>query len=98
MWFLPAVAVWLDMALLRAVRRIMRAVALDDLRDTVDELVAHTPSAVDAGTVFGQIQVFWAQLDWPDPETSYVFISRYYNQLSQLVRKTPIPLNSTKPV
>ena len=69
-------AVWLDMALLRAVRRIMRAVALDDLKNTVDDLVTHTGSAVDVTTVFQQIQVFWAQLDWPDPETSYVFISR----------------------
>ena len=42
----------------------------------MDQLVRHTNSAVDIRTVFGQIATFWHQLSWPDPETSYVFVSR----------------------
>ena len=76
LWFIKAVAKWLDIALFKAVRRILKAVALDDLKTTVDELVCHTASAVDIKTVFQQIQNFWSQLAWPDPETAYVFTSR----------------------
>ena len=54
---------------------LQRAVDLDDL-STVDDLVRYTNSAVDVRTVMGQIRTFWRQLGWPDPETSYVFISR----------------------
>ena len=32
MWFLKAVAKWLDIALVRSIRRIMKAVSLDDLK------------------------------------------------------------------
>ena len=75
-WFIRAVAKWLDMALSKAIGRIVRAVELDDLRRTVDDLVLHTTSAVDIRTVIGQIETFWRQLRWPDAETAYVFISR----------------------
>lgn len=76
MWFVKAIAKWLDIALLEAVKRILKAVKLDGLRSPVDDLVKHTSSAVDIRTVFGQITTFWDQLAWPDPETAYVFISR----------------------
>ncbi len=69
-------AKWLDIALFKALRRIRRAVDLDDLSATVDELVRHTGSAVDVQTVLGQIGTFWRQLEWPDAETGYVFVSR----------------------
>jgi BAI1-associated protein 3 len=75
-WFIRAVAKWLDIALFKAIGRITKAVELDDLRKTVDDLVMHTPSAIDISTVFDQIKTFWRQLQWPDAETAYVFISR----------------------
>ncbi len=58
-----------------SIKLLQRAVDLDDL-STVDDLVRYTNSAVDVRTVLGQIRTFWRQLGWPDPETSYVFISR----------------------
>ena len=48
---------------------------LDDL-SPVDELVKHTSSAVDIRTVLMQIKTFWAQLCWPDVESSYAYISK----------------------
>lgn len=68
-------AKWLDIALLKSLRRIGRAVELDDLT-AVDDLVRYTTSAVDLRTVLGQVAAFWRQLGWPDPETAYVFVSR----------------------
>ena len=74
-WFIKAVAKWLDIALYKAMVRIVKAVKLDDLKP-VDEISNHSSSAVDVRTVLCQIQTFWLQLSWPDVETSYVFISR----------------------
>ena len=65
----------LDIALYKAMVRIVRAVQLDNLRP-VDEMSQHTSSAVDLRTVLNQIKTFWTQLSWPDTETNYVFISR----------------------
>lgn len=48
---------------------------LDDL-SPVDDLVKHTSSAVDIRTVLMQIKTFWAQLCWPDVESSYAYISK----------------------
>jgi hypothetical protein len=42
----------------------------------VDELVKHSSSAVDIRTVLSQIKTFWQQLDWPDVESAYAFISK----------------------
>ena len=58
LWFLKGVSKWLDIALLKAVKRIFKAVALDDLKYPIDELVQHTSSAVDIKLVFGQVS-FW---------------------------------------
>ena len=55
LWFLKGVSKWLDIALLKAIKRIFKAVALDDLKSPVDELVQHTSSAVDIKLVFGQV-------------------------------------------
>ena len=74
-WFILAVAKWLDIALFKAIKRILRAVELDNLQ-AVDELVCYTSSAVDLRTVLAQLRTFWLQLRWPDAETAYVFISR----------------------
>ena len=80
-WFLKGVSKWLDIALLKAIKRIFKAVALDNLMSPVDELVQHTSSAVDIKLVFGQIRTFWNQLSWPDAETAYVFVSRILDDL-----------------
>ena len=52
-----------------------QAVELDDL-SPVDDLVKHSSSAVDIRTVLMQIKTFWAQLSWPDVESSYAYISK----------------------
>ena len=57
LWFLKGVSKWLDIALLKAIKRIFKAVALDDLKSPVDELVQHTSSAVDIKLVFGQVNI-----------------------------------------
>ncbi len=74
-WFNKAVARWLDIALYKAMQRIIKAVQLDQLRP-VDDLVKHSSSAVDIKTVLLQIKTFWKQLDWPDVEASYAFVSK----------------------
>lgn len=74
-WFNKAVARWLDIALYKAMQRIIKAVEIDDL-EPVDELVKHSSSAVDIRTVLMQIKTFWKQLSWPDVEASYAFISK----------------------
>jgi len=74
-WFNKAVPRWLDIALYKAMQRIVKAVELDDLTP-VDDLVKHSSSAVDIRTVLMQIKTFWAQLNWPDVEASYAFISK----------------------
>ena len=56
-------------------QRIIKAVELDDL-SPVDDLVQHSSSAVDIRTVLMQIKTFWAQLCWPDVESSYAYISK----------------------
>ena len=53
-WFNKAVARWLDIALYKAMQRIIRAVDLDDL-SPVDDLVKHSSSAVDIRTVLMQV-------------------------------------------
>ncbi len=74
-WFNSIVTRWLDIALYKAMQRIIKAVQLDAL-EPVDELVKHTSSAVDIKTVLLQIKTFWRQLNWPDVEASYAFISK----------------------
>ena len=74
-WFNKAVTRWLDIALYKAMERITRAVELDEL-SPVDEYVEHSSSAVDIKTVLVQIKTFWQQLNWPDVEASYAFISK----------------------
>ena len=83
-WFIRAVAKWLDIALYKAMVRIVRAVRLDDLKP-VDELSNHSSSAVDVRTVLSQIRTFWTQLSWPDVETSYVFISRILDDVCRAI-------------
>ena len=79
---------WLDIALYKAMQRIIKAVELDDLTP-VDDLVQHSSSAVDIRTVLMQIKTFWAQLSWPDVESSYAYISKILD-VSQAAKSTSI--------
>jgi len=82
-WFNKAVARWLDIALYKAMQRIIKAVELDDLTP-VDDLVQHSSSAVDIRTVLMQIKTFWAQLSWPDVESSYAYISKILDDVCKI--------------
>lgn len=75
LWFNKAVARWLNIALFKAMQRVKAAVEKDTL-EPVDELVKHSSSAVDIGTVLVQIKTFWKQLDWPDVESCHTFLSK----------------------
>ena len=83
-WFIRVVAIWLDIALYKAMVRIVRAVRLDSLKPVSDS-AGHSSSAIDICTVLGQIRTFWGQLSWPDVETSYVFISRIMDDVCKAV-------------
>ena len=83
-WFIRVVAIWLDIALYKAMVRIVRAVRLDSLKP-VTTSAGHSSSAIDICTVLGQIRTFWGQLSWPDLETSYVFISRIMDDVCKAV-------------
>lgn len=54
-WFETAVDRWLDIALYKAMIRIGKAVSLDNLQ-TVDSIVRHSSSAVDAVSVFYSVR------------------------------------------
>ena len=83
-WFIRVVAIWLDIALYKAMVRIVRAVRLDSLKPVTNS-AGHSSSAIDICTVLGQIRTFWGQLSWPDLETSYVFISRIMDDVCKAV-------------
>jgi hypothetical protein len=83
-WFIGAVAKWLDIALYKAMVRIVRAVRLDSLQP-VALTAGHSSSAQDICTVLAQIRTFWGQLSWPDLETGYVFISRIMDDVCKAV-------------
>ena len=83
-WFHKAVAKWLDLALHKAMLRIVRSVERDDLVP-IDQLSQHTSSAVDLKTILNHIRIFWNQLSWPDVETNYVFISRIMDDVCKAI-------------
>ncbi|XP_063228828.1 BAI1-associated protein 3 [Bacillus rossius redtenbacheri] len=69
-WFEPAVEKWLDVAKLKAMHRIRKAVELNRTC-TGDLIVKHSTSAMDATSCFFQVKEFWRQLAWPDLVGSY---------------------------
>jgi hypothetical protein len=83
-WFYASVAQWLDIAFLKAMNRIKKAVQLDNLRP-VDQYVQRSSSAVDTAHIFHQIQVFWNQLSWPEVEGSYTFIAKILDDLCRCI-------------
>ena len=79
-WFQGGVEQWLDIAVVKAMQRIEKAVELDDL-SPVDEIVKYSSSALDTLTIFHQIRIFWDQLNWPDVESSYSFVAKIIDDL-----------------
>lgn len=57
-----------------------KAIELDQLAP-VDETVKYSSSAVDTLAIFYQIKTFWQQLDWPDIEGSYMFVSKIVDDI-----------------
>lgn len=74
-WFMPGVTHWLAISVIKALKRIEKAIELDELK-AVDDSVKYSSSAVDTLAIFYQIKIFWQQLDWPDAEGSYTFVAK----------------------
>eukprot|EP00795_Rhopilema_esculentum_P009203 gene9203-16877_t len=74
-WFRIAMTKWLDLAKLKAIKRIKKAVELDEVR-VVHSMLKHSASAVDVTCCLGQICAFWNKLEWPDIAGSYVFLTQ----------------------
>ncbi|RZF34138.1 hypothetical protein LSTR_LSTR003548 [Laodelphax striatellus] len=74
-WYHRGVAQWLDIAVYKAMKRIAKAVDLDELQP-VDANVQYSASPIDTLAIFNQIKVFWQQLAWPDVEGSYTFVAK----------------------
>ncbi|XP_023290645.1 BAI1-associated protein 3 [Orussus abietinus] len=72
-WFEPALDKWLDLAKLKAVQRMGRAVELDAVC-AGELIVKHCTSAVDAVACFQEVKEFWKKLAWPDVPGSYPFV------------------------
>lgn len=91
-WFMPGVAHWLAISVIKALKRIEKAIELDELK-AVDETVKYSSSAVDTLAIFYQIKIFWQQLDWPDAEGSYTFVAKivdvsyYIRYITHLIHK-----------
>ncbi|XP_018323999.1 protein unc-13 homolog 4B isoform X2 [Agrilus planipennis] len=79
-WFHGGVTQWLDIAVFKALKRIEKAVELDNLKP-VDNTVKFSSSALDTLTIFHQIKIFWDQLNWPDVEGSYTFIAKIIDDI-----------------
>ncbi|XP_059472886.1 protein unc-13 homolog 4B isoform X2 [Neocloeon triangulifer] len=79
-WFHKGVAQWLDIALYKALKRIEKAVELGNLQP-LDSNVKFSSSAVDTLSIYYQIKVFWKQLNWPDVESSYTFVTKIIDDI-----------------
>lgn len=79
-WFAAGVTHWLDISVYKALVRIEKAIELDQLIP-VDETVKYSSSAVDTLAIFYQIKIFWQQLDWPDIESSYMFVGKIVDDI-----------------
>ncbi|XP_023298008.2 protein unc-13 homolog 4B isoform X1 [Lucilia cuprina] len=79
-WFMPGVTHWLAISVIKALKRIEKAIELDELK-AVDETVKYSSSAVDTLAIFYQIKIFWQQLDWPEAEGSYTFVAKIVDDI-----------------
>lgn len=81
-WFINGVAHWLHISVYKALKRIKKAIELDNLTPT-DEKVKYSTSAIDTLSIFYQIEKFWQQLDWPDIEGSYTFLIKIVDDICE---------------
>lgn len=79
-WFTNGVAHWLDIAAYKALKRIEKAIELDSLKPN-DDAVKYSSSAIDTFAIFYQMKVFWEQLDWPDVEGTFTFVSKIIDDI-----------------
>uniref|UniRef100_A0A4W3KB43 Unc-13 homolog D n=2 Tax=Callorhinchus milii TaxID=7868 RepID=A0A4W3KB43_CALMI len=70
-WFSEPLPKWLQAVYNATVQMVHRAVQKDQL-EAIGERTKHSTSAVDIATCFSKIQTTWVQLNWPDPEESFV--------------------------
>lgn len=74
-WFINGVTHWLDISVYKAIKRIEKAIELDKLLPA-DVTVKYSTSAIDTLAIFYQIETFWHQLNWPDIDGSYAFLTK----------------------
>lgn len=74
-WFMNGLNVWIKIYICRVTLYISKAIEIDNFIP-IDDHVNHSSSAVDVMTKFYQIKIFWQQINWPDYESSYAFMSR----------------------
>lgn len=74
-WFVNGVDHWLDISVYKAIKRIEKAIEIDKLLPA-DVAVKYSTSAVDTLAIFYQIETFWHQLNWPDVDGSYAFLTK----------------------
>lgn len=82
-WFRPALPCWLQKAYTTAQERVQRAIHMDQLKP-VAELRKHSSSTVDLSTCYTQIVKTWQQLDWPDPEESFMIIVKFTEDMCRI--------------
>lgn len=74
-WFIRGVTHWLDISVYKAVKRIEKAIEIDQLQPA-DDKIKYSTSAIDTLSIFYQIEKFWQDLDWPDIDASYAFLTK----------------------
>ncbi|XP_065576099.1 protein unc-13 homolog 4B-like isoform X2 [Artemia franciscana] len=72
-WFFSAITKWLQIATIKALNLIEKAVEIDTLKQ-VDAYHKYSTSAVDCVQVFHQVKTSWKQLGWPNPEESLAYV------------------------
>jgi len=78
-WFEVGVHNWLGLAKSKSIKRIKKAVELDEVRVVEGSRLMHSQSAVDVTWCLSQICVFWSRLQWPDIDGVYVFLTQIAN-------------------
>lgn len=81
-WFTNGVTHWLDISVYKALKRIEKAIELDKLLPA-DDKIKYSTSAIDTLSIFYQIEKSWQQLDWPDVEGSYAFLTKIVDGICQ---------------
>ncbi|XP_069510843.1 protein unc-13 homolog D isoform X2 [Ambystoma mexicanum] len=81
--FSAALPSWLQKAYTTAQERVQRAIKMDQLQP-VAALRKHSSSTVDLSTCYTQITKTWQQLDWPDPEESFMIVVKFTEDMCRI--------------